>query len=148
MAGDLNNPPDSLHMRFMQSLLPRYQDAWVAAKGTTLGPTANDPQNIYSESFLRCFLLRYTLKLCAGTEYQHHSCLPSICLCPWSQLMWAVVSILTHPTFVECVLLCHDCIDCIVIIDINQWLIHFFLINAAACCQAKHAAAAFFTRAI
>lgn len=71
MAGDLNNPPDSLHMSFMQSLLPSYQDVWVAANGTSLGPTANNPQNTYSEVFLSRFLLWYTLELCASTVYQH-----------------------------------------------------------------------------
>ncbi|KAK9843028.1 hypothetical protein WJX74_005789 [Apatococcus lobatus] len=48
LAGDLNNPPDSLHMHFMQSLLPDLKDAWVAANPKDEGPTANHPESSFS----------------------------------------------------------------------------------------------------
>ena len=50
VAGDLNNPPDSLHMHFMQRLLPDLRDAWVAANPHDRGPTANHPESSFSKS--------------------------------------------------------------------------------------------------
>ncbi|KAK9868659.1 hypothetical protein WJX84_005275 [Apatococcus fuscideae] len=48
VAGDLNNPPDSLHMCLMQDLLPDLRDSWAVANPKDPGPTANDSQNTYS----------------------------------------------------------------------------------------------------
>ena len=87
LAGDLNNPPDSLHMHFMQRLLPDLRDAWVAANPQDKGPTANHPESSFSKSSsLDCPQYIDHIMFAQARDYGCSLFLFICCTVPWEVL--------------------------------------------------------------